>query len=166
MSDDLVAVLRALPSLLKSPWVCPNTLGTGPEDGKHFVGRVFTPALRKAKIEDFRWKDLRHTFASRLRMAGVDIQDIRDLLGHCSTRMTERYAHLAPGKLHQSMQRLSTAGSQVAPEVAPAPEEPRHAVTAGAENPEGSLAPDEDGRYWDRTSGPRLVRPPTRDSDD
>ena len=97
MSDDLVAVLRALPSRLKSPWVFPNTLGTGPEDGKHFVGRVFTPALRKAKIADFRWKDLRHTFASRLRMAGVDIQDIRDLLGHTSTRMTERYAHLAPG---------------------------------------------------------------------
>jgi integrase len=53
MSDDLAAVLRALPSRLKSPWVFPNMMGTGPEDGKHFVGRVFTPALRKAKIHDF-----------------------------------------------------------------------------------------------------------------
>ena len=77
MSDDLAAVLGALPSRLKSRWVFPNTLGTGPEDGKHFVGRVFTPALRRAKIGDRRWKDLRHTFASRLRMAGVDTQDIR-----------------------------------------------------------------------------------------
>jgi integrase len=157
MSDDLVAVLRALPSRLKSRWVFPNTIGTGLEDGKHFVGRVFTPALRKAKIADFRWKDLRHTFASRLRMAGVDIQDIRDLLGHTSTRMTERYAHLAPGKLHDAIQRLNRS-TEVAPGVAPVFEEPRRAVTAGAENPEGSRTDDEDGRYWDRTSGPRLVR--------
>jgi len=107
MSDDLAVVLRALPSRLKSPWVFPNTLGTGPEDGKHFVRRVFTHALRRAKITDFRWKDLRHTFASRLRMAGVDIQDIRDRLGHCSTRMTERYAHLAPGRIHEAVQRLN-----------------------------------------------------------
>lgn len=157
MSDDLVAVLRALPSRLKSRWVFPNTIGTGPEDGKHFVGRVFTPALRKAKIADFRWKDLRHTFASRLRMAGVDIQDIRDLLGHTSTRMTERYAHLAPGKLHDAIQRLNRS-TEVAPGVAPASEEPRKAVTAGAENPETSRDDEADGRYWDRTSGPRLVR--------
>src|SRR4029453_17831062 len=107
MSDDLAAVLRALPSLLKSPWVFPNTLGTGPEDGKHFAGRVFTPALRKAKIEDFRWKDLRHTFASRLRMQGVDTQDISYLLGPPSPRMAERYAHLAPVKLNDTVQRLN-----------------------------------------------------------
>jgi integrase len=164
MSDDLAAVLRALPSRLKSPWVFPNMMGTGPEDGKHFVGRVFTPALRKAKIHDFRWKDLRHTFASRLRKAGVDIQDIRDLLGHTSTRMTERYAHLAPGKLHGVIQRLNRS-DEVAPGVAPASAEPRRAVTAGAENPEASRDDEADGRYWDRTSGPRLVRPPDRDSE-
>jgi integrase len=157
MSDDLAAVLRALPSRLKSPWVFPNTLGTGPEDGKHFVGRVFTPALRKAKIADFRWKDLRHTFASRLRMKGVDIQDIRDLLGHTSTRMTERYAHLAPGKLHDVIQRLNRS-AEVAPGVAPASEEGSQAATAGPENPESIHDDEGNGRYWDRTSGPRLVR--------
>jgi integrase len=145
MCDDLVAVLRALPSRLKRPWVFPNTIGTGPEDGKHFVGRVFTPALRKAKVHDFRWKDLRHTFASRLRMAGVDIQSIRDLLGHTSTRMTERYAHLAPGKLHDAIKRLNRS-IEVAPGVAPASEEPRRAVTAGAENPEASRDDETDGR--------------------
>jgi hypothetical protein len=90
-------------------------------------------------------------------MAGVDIQDIRDLLGHCSTRMTERYAHLAPGKLHEAVQRLNRV-ADVPPEVPPAPEEPCRAVTAGAENPEASRDDEADGRYWDRTSGPRLVR--------
>jgi len=49
------------------------------------------------KIADFRWKDSRHTFASRLRQRGVAIQDIRDLLGHTSTRMTERDAYGAHG---------------------------------------------------------------------
>jgi hypothetical protein len=39
-----------------------------------------------------------------------------------------------------------------------ASEEPRKAVTAGAENPETSRDDEADGRYWDRTSGPRLVR--------
>jgi site-specific recombinase XerD len=39
---------------------------------------------------------LRHTFASRLRMHGVELATIRDLLGHTTTRMTERYAHVAP----------------------------------------------------------------------
>lgn len=153
MSNDLAALLRALPSRLKSPWVFPNRTGTGPEDGKHFVGRIFTPALRRAKIADFRWKDLRHTFASRLRMAGVDIPDIRDLLGHCSTRMTEWYTHLAPGRLHEAVQRLNRVA-----EVAPAPEEPLRAVTAGSEKSDASRDDDKDGRYWDRTSGPRLVR--------
>ena len=81
LSDDLAAVLRALPSRLKSPWVFPNASGTNRALGKLFVRRVFGPALRRAKIVDFRWKDLRHTFASRLRQRGVDIQDIRDLLG-------------------------------------------------------------------------------------
>jgi hypothetical protein len=90
-------------------------------------------------------------------LKGVDIQDIRDLLGHTSTRMTERYAHLAPGKLHDAVQCLNR-GTEVAPEVAPAPNEPRKAVIAGTENPEASRDDDEDGRYWDRTSGPRLVR--------
>lgn len=156
MSDDLAAVLRALPSRLKSAWVFPNTIGTAAEDGKHFVGRVFTPALRRAKIADFRWKDLRHTFASRLRMAGVDIQDIRDLLGHCSTRMTERYAHLAPGKLHEAVQRLNRPADEGAPEGAPASEAVRVA-TAGAENAEASRD-DANGRCRDRTDGPRLVR--------
>ena len=66
--------------------------------GKSFkdVRKSFQTALRRAKIKDFRFHDLRHTFASLLVMAGVDITTVRELLGHKTLTMTLRYAHLAP----------------------------------------------------------------------
>ncbi len=60
------------------------------------VKTAFNGARRRAKIRDFRFHDFRHTFASHLVMAGVDLTTVSRLLGHKSLSMTLRYAHLSP----------------------------------------------------------------------
>src|SRR5262249_40675131 len=107
MNDELRTILRSLPSRLRSLHVFPSEGGETPLDAKNYMHRVFVPALERAKIADFRWHDLRHTFASRLVMAGVDIRTVQELMGHRTLAMTMRYAHLTPAHKLDAVQRLS-----------------------------------------------------------
>jgi integrase len=71
-------------------------------------------AVKKAGIANFTWHDARHTFASRLVMAGVDITTVAALLGHKKIQMTMRYSHLAKEHKQDAVDRLCppAAGSQ------------------------------------------------------
>ncbi|MFC2170269.1 tyrosine-type recombinase/integrase [Acidobacteriota bacterium] len=68
---------------------------TNPETGKPFADlkNAFRGACRRANIRKFRFHDLRHTFASRLVERGVNLITVKELLGHSTVKMTERYTH-------------------------------------------------------------------------
>jgi integrase len=97
MNSTLCETLRAIPMHIDSPYVFE---GTDP-------AKWFGKALRAAKIENFHWHDLRHSFASRLAMAGVPMRHIAELMGHSEIQTTMRYAHLQPGHLAEAVERLA-----------------------------------------------------------
>lgn len=82
------------------------------EDGKPFIRkpirRWFEGILDKAQIKDFSWHCLRHTFCSRLVMAGVPLKTVQELMGHKTIQMTARYAHLAPEHLRSAVEMIAT----------------------------------------------------------
>jgi integrase len=84
--------LQALPRRIDTAYVFTD------REGNRFKELLpsFKSACRRVGIKDFRFHDLRHTFASRLLMSGENIVAVKELLGHKSMQMTLRYAHLAP----------------------------------------------------------------------
>jgi integrase len=93
MNETVRATLKGIER--KSDLIFPNTNGKRIDNTQ--LQLAFSEALTRSKIEDFHFHDLRHTFASNLVMQdGVDLNDVRELLGHKKMEMTLRYAHLSP----------------------------------------------------------------------
>ncbi len=69
--------------------------------------KSFFTACNKSGIKDFHFHDLRHTFASHLVMSGVDLNTVRELLGHKSLAMTLRYSHLSQSFKKQAVEGLT-----------------------------------------------------------
>jgi integrase len=80
-----------------------------PREGSH-LRRAFRAALRVAAVANFRFHDLRHTFATRLVQAGIDLYKVQRLLGHKSGLMTQRYAHHWPESLRDGVEILDRGG--------------------------------------------------------
>ena len=103
LNDDALHALRTWQAQSGSEYVFPGESG----------GRItsvrssWEKVLDDAGVHDFRWHDMRHTFASRLVIAGVDLNTVRELMGHADMKMTIRYAHLAPHVKADAVSRIA-----------------------------------------------------------
>ena len=111
LNDAAVAALRVAHSRGEGRGRVFQSAKTGAplENGRHW----FEDAVAEGHIKNFRWHDLRHTFARRLRMKGAPLEDVADLSGHKSLWMTRRYAAFGSQQADTSPKDASTGGSQV-----------------------------------------------------
>ena len=94
---------------------------TRPHSGRIFLSRYgrdlndprawFELALEEARVKNFRWHDLRHTFISRLIMKDVNLRTVQELAGHKTISMTTRYAHLAPEHNQAAIEKLDSVAA-------------------------------------------------------
>jgi len=109
LNDAALAALRALQKKKVGNYVFLRAPGHGAERGERIVSprEWFPDAVAEARLEGFHYHDLRHSFASRLVMQGVDIRTVAELMGHKTIQMTMRYAHLAPEHKLQAVRKLA-----------------------------------------------------------
>jgi integrase len=102
MSPRVYEILRGLPTGLPAVPVFRHVRG----NPWRALVRKWYAAVAAAKLEDFHFHDLRHTFASNLVMAGVDLRTVGALLGHKTLAMTMRYSHLSADHLRRAVENL------------------------------------------------------------
>jgi site-specific recombinase XerD len=93
MLPELAGELRRFPAVIGEDRIFPPEPGA--TSGRQRVEGSFDDLLERAGIKDFRFHDLRHTFASWFMMNGGDLYELAKILGHSNIKMTERYAKLA-----------------------------------------------------------------------
>ncbi len=103
LSNTLRLALRDVSKNLGHDYIFVN-----PETKKplHNIRKSFATALRKAGIGDFKFHDLRHTFASTLVRRDVNLYKVQILLGHTTPKMTQRYAHLGSDELTEAIEKI------------------------------------------------------------
>ena len=104
INTTLLEMFSNMPRGYESKYVFANRNGDPLTD----VKRSFKTALRKAEIVNATFHTLRHTCASHLVMAGVDLPSVKEILGHKTLAMTMRYAHLAPGHKRNAVKILDS----------------------------------------------------------
>ncbi len=96
MPPELAAEIRRYPAAFDEDRILPSEPGA--TSGRQRVEGSFEDLLDRAGIQNFRFHDLRHTFASWYMMNGGDLYELAKILGHSNIKMTERYAKL--GRQH------------------------------------------------------------------
>ena len=120
------------------------------------IKNAFNGAVVRAKIHDFRFHDLRHTFCSWLAIRGVSLNAIQKLAGHASIKMTLRYAHLSPRYLSDEVKALDPVQGNGKPQTTP----DANQVSGSKEEPAPSAAEALDPETGEEA--PRTPPPPSR----
>ena len=107
LNSTVLGTLKALYATATSEYVFVN------EEGERYnsVGSIFKRACRRANVSGVTPHTLRHTFASRLVMAGVDLRTVQELGGWQTLAMVERYSHLSPAHKAQAVERIALQAS-------------------------------------------------------
>ncbi len=100
MTEALAEVIESLPRNIDSQ------TQVFPERDPQVITRSFARLVKRLRLIDLTFHDLRHDAASTLTMAGAPQRAIMEILGHRDPRMTLRYQHLAPDYLKQAMRSL------------------------------------------------------------
>lgn len=111
LHGDVAEVLSQMPRTGEYLFQGPNA---GPVVWDGGLRNAWEQSLVLAGITDFRFHDLRHTTASQLAMRGASLQAIAAILGHSSTRMAERYAHLSPSHISATLALLPSLSKKSA----------------------------------------------------
>lgn len=92
LPDRSLQILKRRHNERQTQWVFTNSKG-GP---RNHAPIAINKAIKRAGLQDVTFHTFRHTFASRMAQNGMSLQEIALLLGHTTTQMSERYAHLIP----------------------------------------------------------------------
>ena len=109
INKTLLEALHRLPRRIDSHYVFPGRNGGRLTD----IKTSFLTAREKAGLDDVTLHTCRHTLASHLVMAGVDLMTVKELLGHKSLKMTERYSHLFPNHKANAVRVLDNLSDEV-----------------------------------------------------
>jgi integrase len=108
LTTAAVKALREMRSCGNSASVCSTRYGEPMVSPRAWFELVIADAIKQNPVlKDVTWHIFRHTYISRLVMAGVDLKTVQELAGHKDIKMTMRYAHLAPAHKLAAVDRLS-----------------------------------------------------------
>lgn len=111
LNTDAVGVLASW-GVRTDGLVFPSWNDVGDEVPLTDVKTAWLAVVKAATVPNFRFHDLRHTFASKLVQASVDLAVVRELLGHSTILMTEKYAHLRPEQAQAAVELLVCGGRE------------------------------------------------------